>query len=61
MSDGPLLGSVALVTGAARPRGIGRATALALAMAGADVNDPSTDISETPSATRHSGRISSTD
>ncbi|HXR55004.1 MAG TPA: SDR family NAD(P)-dependent oxidoreductase [Acidimicrobiales bacterium] len=37
MSDGPLAGSVALVTGAARPRGIGRATALALAGAGADV------------------------
>ena len=37
MSDGPLSGSVALVTGAARPRGIGRATALALAAAGADV------------------------
>ena len=32
-----LAGSVALVTGAARPRGIGRATALALAAAGADV------------------------
>ena len=37
MSDGPLAGSVALVTGAARPRSIGRATALALAEAGADV------------------------
>jgi len=37
VSDGPLAGSVALVTGAARPRGIGRATALALAGAGADV------------------------
>ena len=37
MSDGPLAGKVALVTGAARPRGIGRATALALARAGADV------------------------
>jgi NAD(P)-dependent dehydrogenase (short-subunit alcohol dehydrogenase family) len=35
--DGTLDGSVALVTGAARPRGIGRATALALAAAGADV------------------------
>jgi NAD(P)-dependent dehydrogenase (short-subunit alcohol dehydrogenase family) len=30
-------GTVALVTGAARPRGIGRATALRLAMGGADV------------------------
>jgi NAD(P)-dependent dehydrogenase (short-subunit alcohol dehydrogenase family) len=37
VSDGALAGSVALVTGAARPRGIGRATALALAQAGADV------------------------
>ena len=37
MTDGPLSGSVALVTGAARPRGIGRATAQALAAAGADV------------------------
>jgi NAD(P)-dependent dehydrogenase (short-subunit alcohol dehydrogenase family) len=37
VSEGPLRGSVALVTGAARPRGIGRATALALATAGADV------------------------
>jgi NAD(P)-dependent dehydrogenase (short-subunit alcohol dehydrogenase family) len=37
VSDGPLAGKVALVTGAARPRGIGRATALALARAGADV------------------------
>jgi NAD(P)-dependent dehydrogenase (short-subunit alcohol dehydrogenase family) len=37
VSDGRLAGSVALVTGAARPRGIGRATALALAGAGADV------------------------
>jgi NAD(P)-dependent dehydrogenase (short-subunit alcohol dehydrogenase family) len=33
----PFAGSVALVTGAARPRGIGRATALALARGGADV------------------------
>jgi NAD(P)-dependent dehydrogenase (short-subunit alcohol dehydrogenase family) len=33
----PFEGSVALVTGAARPRGIGRATALALARGGADV------------------------
>jgi NAD(P)-dependent dehydrogenase (short-subunit alcohol dehydrogenase family) len=33
----PLAGQVALVTGAARPRGIGRATALRLARGGADV------------------------
>jgi NAD(P)-dependent dehydrogenase (short-subunit alcohol dehydrogenase family) len=33
----PFEGKVALVTGAARPRGIGRATALALAAGGADV------------------------
>jgi NAD(P)-dependent dehydrogenase (short-subunit alcohol dehydrogenase family) len=33
----PLAGRVALVTGAARPRGIGRATALGLARMGADV------------------------
>jgi NAD(P)-dependent dehydrogenase (short-subunit alcohol dehydrogenase family) len=33
----PFEGSVALVTGAARPRGIGRATALLLARGGADV------------------------
>ncbi len=33
----PFAGSVALVTGAARPRGIGRATAVALALGGADV------------------------
>ena len=33
----PFEGRVALVTGAARPRGIGRATALALAAGGADV------------------------
>ena len=33
----PLAGRVALVTGAARPRGIGRATALGLARVGADV------------------------
>jgi NAD(P)-dependent dehydrogenase (short-subunit alcohol dehydrogenase family) len=37
MIDDALAGSVALVTGAARPRGIGRATALALARSGADV------------------------
>jgi NAD(P)-dependent dehydrogenase (short-subunit alcohol dehydrogenase family) len=37
VTGGTLAGSVALVTGAARPRGIGRATALALAAAGADV------------------------
>jgi NAD(P)-dependent dehydrogenase (short-subunit alcohol dehydrogenase family) len=37
VSEGPLSGAVALVTGAARPRGIGRATALALARGGADV------------------------
>jgi NAD(P)-dependent dehydrogenase (short-subunit alcohol dehydrogenase family) len=37
VKDDALAGSVALVTGAARPRGIGRATALALAAAGADV------------------------
>lgn len=37
MTDPVLTGSVALVTGAARPRGIGRATARALAVAGADV------------------------
>jgi NAD(P)-dependent dehydrogenase (short-subunit alcohol dehydrogenase family) len=35
--DRPFAGAVALVTGAARPRGIGRATALALARGGADV------------------------
>jgi NAD(P)-dependent dehydrogenase (short-subunit alcohol dehydrogenase family) len=34
---GPFDGKVALVTGAARPRGIGRATALRLAQGGADV------------------------
>lgn len=33
----PFAGTVALVTGAARPRGIGRATALRLARGGADV------------------------
>jgi NAD(P)-dependent dehydrogenase (short-subunit alcohol dehydrogenase family) len=33
----PFAGQVALVTGAARPRGIGRATALGLARGGADV------------------------
>lgn len=33
----PFAGTVALVTGAARPRGIGRATALRLAQGGADV------------------------
>jgi NAD(P)-dependent dehydrogenase (short-subunit alcohol dehydrogenase family) len=33
----PFAGTVALVTGAARPRGIGRATALRLATGGADV------------------------
>jgi NAD(P)-dependent dehydrogenase (short-subunit alcohol dehydrogenase family) len=33
----PFAGTVALVTGAARPRGIGRATALRLAAGGADV------------------------
>ncbi len=33
----PFVGRVALVTGAARPRGIGRSTALALARGGADV------------------------
>jgi NAD(P)-dependent dehydrogenase (short-subunit alcohol dehydrogenase family) len=33
----PLTGQVALVTGAARPRGIGRATAVQLARAGADI------------------------
>jgi NAD(P)-dependent dehydrogenase (short-subunit alcohol dehydrogenase family) len=37
VTSGPLARSVALVTGAARPRGIGRASALALAAAGADV------------------------
>jgi len=37
VTDPVLTGSVALVTGAARPRGIGRATARALAVAGADV------------------------
>jgi NAD(P)-dependent dehydrogenase (short-subunit alcohol dehydrogenase family) len=36
-AERPFAGSVALVTGAARPRGIGRATALALARGGADV------------------------
>jgi NAD(P)-dependent dehydrogenase (short-subunit alcohol dehydrogenase family) len=33
----PLAGKVALVTGAARPRGIGRATAVQLARSGADI------------------------
>jgi len=33
----PFAGKVALVTGAARPRGIGRATAVGLARGGADV------------------------
>src|SRR3546814_19873686 len=33
----PFAGKVALVNGAARPRGIGRATALRLAQGGADV------------------------
>jgi NAD(P)-dependent dehydrogenase (short-subunit alcohol dehydrogenase family) len=37
MSEGRFAGTVALVTGAARPRGIGRATALRLAADGADV------------------------
>jgi NAD(P)-dependent dehydrogenase (short-subunit alcohol dehydrogenase family) len=37
VTDGRFAGTVALVTGAARPRGIGRATALRLAMDGADV------------------------
>lgn len=37
MSALPYAGQVALVTGAARPRGIGRATALRLARGGADV------------------------
>jgi NAD(P)-dependent dehydrogenase (short-subunit alcohol dehydrogenase family) len=37
VSDGPFARSVALVTGAARPRGIDRPTALALARGGADV------------------------
>ena len=36
-AERPFEGSVALVTGAARPRGIGRATALLLARGGADV------------------------
>ncbi len=36
-AERPFAGSVALVTGAARPRGIGRATALLLARGGADV------------------------
>ena len=36
-TPGPFAGTVALVTGAARPRGIGRATALRLAEGGADV------------------------
>jgi NAD(P)-dependent dehydrogenase (short-subunit alcohol dehydrogenase family) len=36
-SERPFAGRVALVTGAARPRGIGRATALGLARGGADV------------------------
>ena len=37
MSDRPLDGKVAFVTGAGRPRGIGRAAAIELARAGADV------------------------
>ena len=37
MSDGSMTGQIALVTGAARPRGIGRATARRLASLGADV------------------------
>jgi NAD(P)-dependent dehydrogenase (short-subunit alcohol dehydrogenase family) len=37
VSEGRFAGKVALVTGAARPRGIGRATALRLAEGGADV------------------------
>ncbi len=37
MTDDRFAGKVALVTGAARPRGIGRATALRLAQGGADV------------------------
>ena len=37
MTARPLAGTVALVTGAARPRSIGRATALRLAIEGADV------------------------
>src|SRR3954471_2711988 len=37
MPDLRFAGTVALVTGAARPRGIGRATALRLAAGGADV------------------------
>lgn len=37
MPDQPLLGKVAIVTGAGRLRGIGRATAVALAELGADV------------------------
>jgi len=37
MTSEPLSGTVALVTGAARPRGIGRATAMRLAAQGADV------------------------
>jgi NAD(P)-dependent dehydrogenase (short-subunit alcohol dehydrogenase family) len=36
-SERPFAGEVALVTGAARPRGIGRATAVTLAAGGADV------------------------
>ena len=37
MSEGLMAGQIALVTGAARPRGIGRATARRLASMGADV------------------------
>src|SRR4051794_307184 len=37
MADDRYAGQVALVTGAARPRGIGRATAMRLAEGGADV------------------------
>ena len=36
-ASNPLAGQVALVTGAARPRGIGRATAVQLARSGADI------------------------
>ena len=53
----PFAGQVALVTGAARPRGIGRATALRLARGGADVAclDLARPYDEAPAHTTGSG------